>query len=111
VLRLGAVLVPVSMREAGPACAFILNQCRASLVIADVVMTALMPPCLDDGEPLRRVACPARTRAKAGCRGRSLLACDPGGFADAQPSEGRRRGDPVQPPAPPASPRARCSRT
>jgi long-chain acyl-CoA synthetase len=87
VLRLGAVLVPVSMREAGPGVAFILNQCRASLVIADVVMSALMPPCLDDGEPLRRVALPGEDPGEGWLRWESLLACDPGGFADAQPSE------------------------
>jgi long-chain acyl-CoA synthetase len=87
VLRLGAVLVPVSMREAGPGVAFILNQCRASLVIADVIMTALMPPCLDDGEPLRRVALPGEDPGEGWLRWESLLAQDAGGFADAQPAE------------------------
>ena len=87
VLRLGAVLVPVSMREAGPGITFILNQCRATLVIADPVMMMLVPPALGDGQPLQRVALPGGEAGDGWQRWEALLDCDAQGFADAQPQE------------------------
>ncbi|HEY0822300.1 MAG TPA: long-chain fatty acid--CoA ligase, partial [Ramlibacter sp.] len=87
VLRLGAVLVPVSMREAGPGIGFILNQCRASLVIADPVMMMLVPPALSDGEPLRRVALAGGEASEGWLRWDALLDQDARGFTDAQPQE------------------------
>jgi O-succinylbenzoic acid--CoA ligase len=42
-IRLGAVVVPVSMREAGPGIAFIAQQCGAALVIADPAVADLVP--------------------------------------------------------------------
>jgi long-chain acyl-CoA synthetase len=55
VLRLGAVLVPMSIREAAPGVAFILNQCRASAVLAEAGLATLVPERLDDGQALLRV--------------------------------------------------------
>jgi long-chain acyl-CoA synthetase len=55
VLRLGAVLVPMSIREAAPGVAFILNQCRATAVLADAGLAALVPARLDDGQALHRI--------------------------------------------------------
>jgi long-chain acyl-CoA synthetase len=86
VLRLGAVLVPVSMREAGPGIVFILNQCRAALVIADPVMMMLVPPALNDGQPLQRVALGAGS-GEGWLRWDALLDQDPAGFTDANPQE------------------------
>ena len=87
VLRLGAVLVPVSMREAGPGINFILNQCRATAVIADAVMTMLVPPALSDGQALRRVALPGASAGAGWLRWEALLDQDAGSFADAAPAE------------------------
>jgi long-chain acyl-CoA synthetase len=87
VLRLGAVLVPVSMREAGPGIAFILNQCRASVVIADPVMMMLVPPALADGAPLRRVGLPGAGAADGWLRWEALLDQPAAGFDDAAPGE------------------------
>ncbi|MBC5786062.1 acyl--CoA ligase [Ramlibacter sp. USB13] len=86
-LRLGAVLVPVSMREAGPGIAFILNQCRATLVIADPVLSMLVPPALSDGRPLTRVLLPGGIAAGGWLHWDALLATDASGFADAEPAE------------------------
>ncbi|NBQ87075.1 MAG: long-chain fatty acid--CoA ligase, partial [Betaproteobacteria bacterium] len=55
VLRLGAVAVPVSIREAAPGVAYIVNQCQARAVLADAELCALPPAALDNGEPLLRV--------------------------------------------------------
>jgi long-chain acyl-CoA synthetase len=55
VLRLGAVLVPMSVREAAPGVAFILNQCRVTAVVADAGLAMLVPQRLDDGQALQRV--------------------------------------------------------
>jgi long-chain acyl-CoA synthetase len=55
VLRLGAVLVPMSIREAAPGVAFILNQCRATAVLADAGLATLVPQHLDDGQALQRI--------------------------------------------------------
>lgn len=55
VLRLGAVLVPMSIREAAPGVAFILNQCRATAVLADAGLATLVPQRLDDGKALQRI--------------------------------------------------------
>jgi O-succinylbenzoic acid--CoA ligase len=87
VLRLGAVLVPVSMREAGPGIVFILNQCRATLVIADPVMAMLVPPALSDGEPLARVLLPGGNLSDGWLCWDALLATDARSFADAAPAE------------------------
>ncbi|MEJ8835123.1 class I adenylate-forming enzyme family protein [Ramlibacter sp. AN1133] len=87
VLRLGAVLVPVSMREAGPGIAFILNQCRASVVIADPVMMMLVPPALADGEPLQRVCLPGASASDGWLRWEALLDQRSADFADAAPGE------------------------
>lgn len=87
VLRLGAVLVPVSMREAGPGIAFILNQCRATLAIADPVMAMLVPPVLSDGRPLARVLLPGGRATEGWLCWDTLLATDDRGFADAAPGE------------------------
>jgi long-chain acyl-CoA synthetase len=87
VLRLGAVLVPVSMREAGPGVAYVLNQCRASLVIADAAMTALVPGALDDGQPVRRVALPGADAGEGWLRWDALLASDATTFHDTEPAE------------------------
>ncbi|GAB3774347.1 class I adenylate-forming enzyme family protein [Ramlibacter monticola] len=87
VLRLGAVLVPVSMREAGPGIAFILNQCRASVVIADPVMMMLVPPALADGEPLQRVCLPGASASDGWMRWETLLDQPTAGFMDAAPGE------------------------
>ena len=87
VLRLGAVLVPVSMREAGPGVAYILNQCRASLVIADAAMVPLLPGALEDGQPLRRVALPAAAAVEGWLPWADLLASGATAFQDAQPAE------------------------
>jgi O-succinylbenzoic acid--CoA ligase len=87
VLRLGAVLVPVSMREAGPGIAYILNQCRATLVIADPVMMMLVPPALADGEPVQRVCLPGASASDGWVRWETLLDEPADGFADAAPGE------------------------
>ena len=87
VLRLGAVLVPVGMREAGPGIAFILNQCRACVVIADPVMMMLVPPALADGEPLQRVCLPGASTSDGWLRWAALLEQPADGFADAAPGE------------------------
>jgi long-chain acyl-CoA synthetase len=55
VLRLGAVLVPMSIREAAPGVAFILNQCRATAVLADAKLATLVPARLDDSQALQRI--------------------------------------------------------
>ncbi|MDD2545093.1 MAG: class I adenylate-forming enzyme family protein [Burkholderiaceae bacterium] len=55
VLRVGAVVVPVSTREAAPGVAFILNQCRARAVLADTGLVARVPVALNDGSALLRV--------------------------------------------------------
>ena len=87
VLRLGAVLVPVGMRESGPGIAYVLNQCRARAVLADGAMLSLVPPCLQDGEPLVRVALPGAADA-TGWHPWSALDDSPAdGFADAAPPE------------------------
>lgn len=85
--RLGAVLVPVSMREAGPGIAYILNQCRASLVIADAAMQALVPPALSDGQPVQRVVLPGGAAADGWLCWEALADHDAGGFIDAAPAE------------------------
>ncbi|MFM8611037.1 MAG: class I adenylate-forming enzyme family protein [Burkholderiaceae bacterium] len=54
-LRLGAVAVPVSIREAAPGVAYIVNQCQARGVLADAHLTALVPAQLDNGRALLRV--------------------------------------------------------
>ncbi|HET8748418.1 MAG TPA: long-chain fatty acid--CoA ligase, partial [Ramlibacter sp.] len=87
VLQLGAVLVPVSMREAGPGIAYILNQCRASVVIADPAMTVLVPPSLADGTPLQRVALPGAAAGEGWLRWHALTDQPPSHFADAAPGE------------------------
>jgi long-chain acyl-CoA synthetase len=87
VLRLGAVLVPVGMREAGPGIAYILNQCRASAVIAHPVMMMLVPPALADGRPLQRVCLPGASATDGWLRWDALLDHDAAGFADAAPAE------------------------
>jgi O-succinylbenzoic acid--CoA ligase len=55
VLRLGAVLVPMSIREAAPGVAFVLNQCRATAVLADAELAGRVPQRLDDGQALQRI--------------------------------------------------------
>ena len=87
VLRLGAVLVPVSMREAGPGIAFILEQCGASLVIADPAMATLVPRALKNGRPLARVLLPGAPAGEGWLRWEALLEADDAGFADAAPDE------------------------
>jgi long-chain acyl-CoA synthetase len=87
VLRLGAVLVPVSMREAGPGIAFILNQCRAAVVIADPVMMMLVPPALSDGVPMQRVCLPGASAIAGWLRWEELLEQPADGFVDAAPGE------------------------
>ena len=87
VLRLGAVLVPVSMREAGPGIGFILNQCRAALVIADPALAMLVPPALADGQPLQRVVLPGAGSAQGWLRWEQLFDHDAPGFLDAAPAE------------------------
>jgi O-succinylbenzoic acid--CoA ligase len=59
ILRLGAVVVPVSMREAAPGIAYIVGQCGASVVIADGDVADLVP------EGLQRVLLPGAA-ARAG---------------------------------------------
>jgi hypothetical protein len=68
VLRLGACWCRWHARG-GPGIAFILNQCRACVVIADPVMMMLVPPALADGEPLQRVCLPGASTSDAGCAG------------------------------------------
>jgi long-chain acyl-CoA synthetase len=87
VLRLGAVLVPVSMREAGPGIAFIVNQCRAAAVIADPVMMMLVPPALSDGQPVHRVCLPGASATEGWLRWDALLDHPAQGFVDAAPEE------------------------
>jgi O-succinylbenzoic acid--CoA ligase len=87
VLRLGAVLVPVSMREAGPGIAFILNQCRARAVVADAGMVLLVPAALADGQALVRVALPGAAAADGWLRWDALAEHSAAGFADAAPAE------------------------
>lgn len=55
VLRIGAVLVPISIREAAPGVTYALNQCGASAVIADAALTHLVPDIRDDGQSLVRI--------------------------------------------------------
>ena len=55
VLRLGAVLVPLSTREAAPGVAFALNQCRATALLADATLATLVPERLADGQALQRI--------------------------------------------------------
>lgn len=87
VLRLGAVLVPVSMREAGPGIAYILHQCRATAVIADAALAPLVPASLDDGTALHRVLLPGAPAGEGWLRWESLLEADASGFTDAAPDE------------------------
>ncbi len=85
VLRLGAVLVPLSVREAAPAVAYILNQCGASAVLAEASLQHLVPACRDDGQPLTRVSLQADTGWH---HWRDVLATGAGlPFADAAPPE------------------------
>jgi long-chain acyl-CoA synthetase len=87
VLRVGAVLVPVSMREAGPGIAFIINQCRAAAVIADGVMTMLVPPALSDGQPLLRICLADGACEDGWLRWQALRETAAAGFTDAAPGE------------------------
>ena len=86
-LRHGAVLVPVSMREAGPGIAYILNQCRASAVIADPVMMMLVPPALADGTPLHRVCLPGAQAHEGWVAWDALLDASSQDFTDVEPNE------------------------
>jgi O-succinylbenzoic acid--CoA ligase len=52
VLQLGAVLVPISTREAAPGVDFILNQCGATAVITDSQWAHLLPTARKDGAAL-----------------------------------------------------------
>lgn len=54
-LRLGAIAVPMSIREAAPGVAYGVNQCRARAVIADATLTSLAPATREDGQTLLRV--------------------------------------------------------
>ncbi len=56
VLRLGAVLVPVSTREAAPGIAYVLRQCGARAVLADAALADRIPPTIGGtGAPLVRM--------------------------------------------------------
>lgn len=86
-LRSGVVLVPVSMREAGPGIAYVLNQCRASAVIADPVLMMLVPPALSDGTPLQRICLPGAQAHEGWIAWEALLDPPAQDFADAAPGE------------------------
>ena len=90
VLRLGAVLVPLSVREAAPGVAFILNQCRATAVVTDISLTALVPESLEDGKTMHLVyigsGTPPGTLASAGWLRWNDLQAE-GDFEDASPAQ------------------------
>jgi O-succinylbenzoic acid--CoA ligase len=90
-LRLGAVAVPISIREAAPGVAFIVNQCKARAVLANSSLTALVPAQLDNGRALLRVIADAdadetATDAADWLHARGLGACA-ALACDAQPHE------------------------
>ncbi len=88
VLRLGAVAVPVSIREAAPGVAYIVNQCQARAVLADAPLCGLAPAALDNGQPLLRVvAADDGTAPPAGWLHARDLAAGPPLARDAQPDE------------------------
>ncbi|NBS46930.1 MAG: long-chain fatty acid--CoA ligase [Betaproteobacteria bacterium] len=87
VLRLGAVAVPVSIREAAPGVAYIVNQCQARAVLADAELCALPPAALDNGEPLLRVVAAGDGATPAGWQHARDLASGPPLARDAQPDE------------------------
>jgi O-succinylbenzoic acid--CoA ligase len=87
VVRLGAVLVPVSTREAAPGVAYILNQCRASAVLVDASLAALVPEALADGGRLQRVLLPGGHAAPGWHAWAALLAAGASAFTDAEPAE------------------------
>ena len=56
VQRLGAVAVPVSVREQKPGLLYILNQCGAKLIVHEAALTARVPDALDCPALLHRIA-------------------------------------------------------
>ena len=57
IAQLGAVAVPMSIRDSAKGIGFILNQCGARVVIAQADLARLLPMQLDDGAPIIRVLC------------------------------------------------------
>jgi O-succinylbenzoic acid--CoA ligase len=80
ILRLGAVAVPVSVREAGPGIDYIVDQCGASAVIADPGVAGLVP------EGARRVLLAGGAPRDGWCAFESLLD-GPAEWIDASPGE------------------------
>ena len=107
VLRLGAVAVPVNVREQRPELAFILAQCGAKAIVFDAALADRLPPPAE-GLPLAvRISAggphPGPRRSTSSSKRARPPRRPPIPAKRSPPSSSTPRGRPV-------APRARCSR-
>ena len=104
VLRLGAVVVPVNVREQRPELAFILAQCGAKAIVFDATLADRLPPTTD-GLRARRAN---QRGAIAGATTLDELLETRSPAAPAADPARRSRRSSSTPPARPDGRRARC---